>query len=437
MSLNEITHLRSVLERLNLELPAGPAGEGFTPYQERNADFHRRLNLQLSVAGKKTRLLVSGQIGVGKSTELHRACRALQGQQGGGWCVFCDLEVEANPERCGATGVFLTILRDCWKVASHRSHCDRIRAFDRLREEIFTRLTDWLGGRRGEDGGVYLFPFGGMDYPVFTQDLSRGLSILLGKAAHHASITGAEGRYQGVPDSLSNLLNRLLRALAELDREGRITLVIDHTDKIRDNRVAEEVFLQSSPLWEKVDAGIIMTAPYEFTRGRHRDTLEEAWGRPLVIYPVKLPEPTPAPLPSFYTGLVNDCGLAGLVEEEALRHLAHFSGGIPRYFLRFLQQACIEAHLDGGERIGLPQAQRVVAREREAYLDLGAQSLDVLDEIDRSGSGLGLDEASMLLRSPIAVLIRDPGEEKGHFMVHPLAGTVLEHHRALLKAQGA
>ena len=62
----------------------------------------------------KARILVTGQIGVGKSSELWDFREERYNAADLGFPVFCDLEKEESPERCGSTGLFLTILRDCW-----------------------------------------------------------------------------------------------------------------------------------------------------------------------------------------------------------------------------------------------------------------------------------------------------------------------------------
>ena len=74
-SLRDIQVLRSVLGRLNAERRAErrrpdenePAR---TLYQERGGDFRRRLLLAVESRKGKARVLVTGQIGVGKSSEL-------------------------------------------------------------------------------------------------------------------------------------------------------------------------------------------------------------------------------------------------------------------------------------------------------------------------------------------------------------------------------
>jgi hypothetical protein len=71
VSLTNLQDFRTILGRLNADKPAGLSSrDGITQYQERGGDFSRRLNLEIESRQGKARVLVTGQIGVGKSSEL-------------------------------------------------------------------------------------------------------------------------------------------------------------------------------------------------------------------------------------------------------------------------------------------------------------------------------------------------------------------------------
>ncbi len=112
-SLKDIKYLEKVRDKLNAEKPAGTGRDGETEYQERCGDLQPRLNLEVNSREGKARVLLTGQIGVGKSSELWNFFRQRINKNAG-FCVFCDLEKEEHPERCGASSVFLTVLKDCW-----------------------------------------------------------------------------------------------------------------------------------------------------------------------------------------------------------------------------------------------------------------------------------------------------------------------------------
>ena len=431
-SLRDIQVLRSVLSRLNPERPAKrpSSSEGWTPqnvYHDRGVDFRKRLSLEVESRPEPTRILVTGQIGVGKSAELQAFLSEPFWYEGGDRVrVFCDLEKEGSPERCGPTGLFLTILRDCWAmVRTMRSDPP-----EEIRDEILTRLVDWLRGIPADDGSQVVFAFGGVGFPISLSDRSRAVEIILRKAAFHESVAEPSQRFDLAPDALVTLLNTLLDWFARKRSGRRPFLIIDHVDRIRDSAAAEDVLVRSSPQWNRLlNASIIMTAPFEYTIGPLRTSVESRWGRPLILYPLEIPDPIEGTIPEIYRAIAQSADLGSLISEDALRWLAHYSGGILRMFVQFLAEAAQEAHLADHDRIELGEARSVVFNARQAYLDYGTEELQLLDEIDRSGTGLA--KSALLLRSPIGLLVTEPhpDDDKPSLRVHPLARTTLGQYR--------
>ncbi len=432
LSLTKLQDLRTALDRLNAERPAGLRAEaGLTPYQDRGEEFIRRLSLEVISRQGKARVLVTGQTGVGKSSELWRYFEENRRNRTGS-AIFCDLEKQEHPEHCGATGVLLTIFRDCWgatqKIRTGRSWLAR------LRDDILARLIDWLKGRYTSDRSEVVFPFGGMDFHVHLKGREdRALAMILGKAAQHEAVSQPEERFGLVPDSLIHLLNDLLKWIVQQSRQGPPLLIVDHVDKIRDPSAAEDVLLKAVPQWTRIEASIVMTAPFEYTLGAFRDSVESRWGRPLIVYPVEMAELGKDPLPPIYERIASGAGLAPLLGRESLELLAHFSGGVLRFFVQFLIEACKEAYLAGHPQIEPSDAWTVVHRAERAYQDYGIKELALLDEISKTGTGLGLGDTATLLRSPIGLLIGEPVGGQQQIRIHPLVRTALERHQALKK----
>ena len=421
-SLHDLQCLRTVLGRLNAERPAsaGPK-EGYTQYESHGGDFLRRLDLEVSARQKEARILVTGQIGVGKSSELLHFPHYRKRVE----IVLCDLEKEEHPERCGATGVFLTVFRDCW--AKTRQFVLRDRTALALRDEILQRLIDWLKGQYADEKRKVVFRFGGMDFVVGLDQPNRAVAIILGKAAQHEAVSQPTDKFGLVPDSLIILLNRLLGSIRSHCGNRMPVLIVDHVDKIRDVGAAEDVLVKAAPQWGRIEASIIMTAPYEHTVGELRNSVESHWGRPLMLYPLDTPDLAGGSIPPIYLNLVKNAGLERLIRPESLRILAHYSGGILRTFVQFLVQACKEAHLARHDQIEPSDAERVIHEAERAYQDYGTTELDLLDRI--ADTGTGLREAATLLRSPIGILVAEPERGEQRLRVHPLATAALDRYR--------
>lgn len=266
-----------------------------------------------------------------------------------------------------------------------------------------------------------------MDFPVFLTEKGKALALILGKAAQHEAVSEPSDRFGLVPDSLVNLLNKLLDWVTSQCGGRAPLLIVDHVDKIRDAGAAEDVLIKAVPQWNRIRASIIMTAPFEHTLGELRHSVESRWGQPLMLYPVDVPERSTGTLPSIYERIVLSARLGALIQKESLQLLAHYSGGILRTFVQFLIQACKEAHLSGHSQIEPSDARTVIHDAERAYQDYSIKELSLLDEIAQQGTGLG--EAATLLRSPIGLLVTKPQGAEQQLRIHPLAQGALDRYR--------
>ena len=273
-------------------------------------------------------MLVTGQIGVGKSSELWDFSGERYRKADAGFPIFCDLEYQEHPERCTATGVFLTIFRDCWSKSQDflRSFQAGRESLEKIREEVLTQMIDWRKGEYNDDRSKVVFRFGGMDYAVELNDRSRALAIILGKAAQHEAVSEPGERFGLIPDTLILLLNKLLKWFTRPDQK-QVLLLVDHVDKIRNSSAAEDVLVKSQPQWKRLEASVIMTAPYEHTLGELRHSVSSYWDGTLMIYPVPTPELEGGPISKIYRDIVRGAGLEQLIQTDALSN----SGTLQRW----------------------------------------------------------------------------------------------------------
>jgi hypothetical protein len=175
-----------------------------------------------------------------------------------------------------------------------------------------------------------------------------------------------------------------------------------------------------------------MTAPYEFTLGELRHSVESRWNVPRMLYPLDIPGPDDGPVPAIYRDIVKSAGLAPLLPEDSLRLIAHYSGGILRTYVQLLIAGAKEAHFAGHDVLEPTDALAVIHIAERAYQDYGRDEFELLNEVLRSGTGLR--NAMTLLRSPIGLLVRigDAGHQS--LQGHPLAQRALERHQHKMKA---
>jgi hypothetical protein len=171
-----------------------------------------------------------------------------------------------------------------------------------------------------------------------------------------------------------------------------------------------------------------MTAPYEFTLGDKRSSVEGFWGRPVIVYPEPTPESSSeGAVPEFYKWLRSACGLEDLLADQDLRRLAYYSGGVPRTFVLLLSAAVREALYSGHASIHATDARRAVSDAESDYQDYSDEDLALLDSIVSTQQGLG--SAWRILRSPIALLVRPRVDGGTSFHTHPLAERSLDSSR--------
>ena len=396
------------------------------PYVERDDGFQSRLELELSSRKGKARLLVSGQIGVGKSSELRRFLYEHR-KTGDSFNIFSDLEQEMQPEHCGAAAVLLAIFRDCWSVAISYGGTRRNERTN-IRNAAIDALVDWLKGEYKDGQQSVVFRFHGMEYPVSMTESQKdsGLLLILGKAALHQAVSQASDRFGLIPDTLLNQLNRLLKWIHQ--SSGRHPVIfVDHVDKIRDPAAAKEVLVDAHPQWQRLAASLVMTAPFEYTLGELRHSVESRWNPPLLVFPLPVPGTDDNSIPQVYWKMAIGAQLRGLIREDSLKLLAYYSGGVSRYFVQFLRSACLEAHLAKHDKIEPSDCWLVINNALRNYQDYSPRQLELLDEIDEFGTGLG--EAAELLRSPISLLVQRTSSEQQKIVVHPLARPALERFR--------
>jgi hypothetical protein len=110
--------------------------------------------------------------------------------------------------------------------------------------------------------------------------------------------------------------------------------------------------------------------------------------------------------------------LGDLFAPRALELLSKKSGGVVRWFIELIHNACIEAQIQGEDRVTLAAARRAVEDyAADLVLGLTLRHVKELREIRRNHWPSGKDEASELLQSLLVVAYRN---SKTWFDAHPL-----------------
>ncbi len=424
--------LTLVLARLNPDRPASKAGQdGLTPYQARGDDFARRLNRDARVS---TRILVTGQTGVGKSSELHRF---VQEPHGHDWVVHADLEVGQHPDHLGMTGVILNLLRACWRSppdygplevlesSFESSSSSAVDLREAIRDRVLTHLLDVFEARKSADERTATLRLAGRREKIDLTNRAAAIERILKEAASTPWLDDAVNSDSAVRDQCGRLLIEVLDHFRRArSKRRRWIFVIDHLDRVRVPTVAEDILVRSSRIWKSIDATIVMTAPRECTIGESREAVESFWGKPIMLYPAPIPESPKGAIPGIFRRVVAGAGMQEVIDDTCVRLLARSSGGFLRTYVQLLAQAAKEANFRSSERIELRDAQFAVHEAERSYQDLSG------DEVDRLGQILtdqaGLAKGASLLRPPIGLIVALDSNGEQELRAHPLADRALE-----------
>ena len=308
-----------------------------------------------------TRILVTGTIGTGKTTELLRVAEARAHHE---FVVFLDL-------------------------ARHFDRLGRIEGLQHVSQWEVCFLVGLALYRSAEDTLGFPFPEGmlkdlesawtglanasGTPQPAQV-DLSKlakaivaaGAAIVGGPAGAVLGAglgTAAEGlratwnlpmgsSSKRIPDDdeqVKTMLNTVNRVIAEIQTRHRpVLLVIDGLDRIRDIERARELFVESDVL-ARLACRVVLCGPFALRHHPTASAVPRFQYQPLVNEPVlDQHDPTrPGPGLPFFTELfqrrTEDLGGAPLIAQRLLDHLAFYSGGRARDFVKMIRLVAQEA----------------------------------------------------------------------------------------------
>lgn len=155
-----------------------------------------------------------------------------------------------------------------------------------------------------------------------------------------------------IPDDdeqVKTMLHTVNRVIAEVQTRHRpVLLVIDGLDRIRDIERARELFVESDVL-ARLACRVVLCGPFALRHHPTASAVSRFQYQPLVNEPVlDQHDPTrPGPGLPFFTELfqrrTEDLGGAPLIAQRLLDHLAFYSGGRARDFVKMIRLVAQEA----------------------------------------------------------------------------------------------
>ncbi len=417
--------LKTVLRRLNPNVPAGAEEKGM-PRVPRDSSALRQIRTRVS-ADPYAKVLLSGHIGVGKSTELLRLAKEMKPER---WVIQCSVGQTLGGHNVNTFSLLVVLIE-----ASIRSWTEELGEIPPgLVEELVGHIRELLPPekRPGEPANSgppetlrdVLFANLMLSHKILDRPLRRErlsghkLSSLYRDVVQRMALQSVSVRQVLALDA-SPIAASCELVLKELeDAAGKPVLVlIDDLDKVRDEEIRDDVFLNRAMAWLRLPCGIVSTLPLDAIFSSIGRELDQVWGDVQVLDPLPVPnadaETLDDPALQPYLSMLQSIGAQEVFSALQCRRLANASTGLPRMFVS-LCAACVQYSLDSKQN-----------HVRDYHLDLAVSDyanrwrgrLDesdyqaLVDVIDTEGSNL--PKALHLLRD--GILVRDgsaPPEEQ-------------------------
>jgi hypothetical protein len=348
------------------------------------------------------RILVTGTIGTGKSTELLRVAEARANHE---FVVFLDLA--RHFDRLGRIEGLQHVNQ--WEVcflvglALYRTAEEEL-GFEFPRDMLKDLESAWteLARASGTPAPSQL-DLGKLGKAIVTAGaaivggpVGAALGAGLGNAAEALRATwnlpmGASSkRISDDDEQVKTMLNTVNRVIAEIQIRYRpVLLVIDGLDRIRDIQRARELFVESDVL-ARLACRVVICGPFALRHHPAASAVPRFLFQPLVNEPVlDQHDPTkPGPGLPFFTQLflrrTEDLGGAALIEQPLLDYLAYYSGGRARDFVKMIRLVAEEAWQADVDAATEAIVDSVIEQER-LLLETGMHRghIDVLEAVMR------------------------------------------------------
>jgi energy-coupling factor transporter ATP-binding protein EcfA2 len=310
-------------------------------YVPRIPDFASRLAIELEPSDR-ARVLLFGQTGVGKSTELARLASLLQARY-----LVIQPPIDKVLDLQGASWHELLVFSALWAKVN-------------LRE-------DWFG--HSGESNKYIDDL----YNAIGRALSGGLIASLGALGGPPAPTALqrfrnEPRHarpfieQG-PAQFWDLASSLLKAISEAANKPAV-LIWDGMERMS-LASAQDLFLDARHSASELPCRAIITAPLALSFESYFGDIEERFRIVERLRALSCEPDTPGY--DFLLRMAGGRGAFQVFPPELIEKAIHLSGGLPRQFLQILSGAATQALVDGLEQVQPESFARAVQRVTERW----------------------------------------------------------------------
>ncbi len=360
--------LREIIRRLNPNVPAG-LNQSAMPRTPRHSHAIQQLRTAIEV-DHYVKALLTGHIGVGKSTELLQLAHDVQSDR---FVIQCSAATTLGVQNVDSFSILLVILDALIKAWADSLGEMPPGLIDELVELIRNLLPDdrrpsnLPGGSRLANQYIdWKASLGEM--PARVKSVHQLADVCAGILRNVALRYIAPTALAGV--DMSKVIKSCEILIKEMDdAAGKpLLLIIDDLDKVRDEAMQEDIFIDRAMAWMRLPCGVVATLPLDALFAPRGRELDQIWGEVRILEPLPVPTPNPVAKDLVLRGtatcrvMLHSVGADRVISESQCDYLACLSGGIPRAFIHACA-ACVNYAYEAGDRTVLKHHVELVERD--------------------------------------------------------------------------
>ena len=332
------------------------------------------------------KILFTGHRGTGKSTELARMQKDLDGF----WTVRFSVYDKLDLNDIKHMDLLLTILLQILvqveatpQLELKKNTLERTRLFQ-AEVEVERTSTELAS----------------TEVKVGLKEALLGLFSLEGRLSKEA-VTRKKVR-EKIEPHLSELFNLLAEIVRDIEAQlggKRVLVIVEDIDKA-DFNVGRDIFHGHGFSMSQIPVSVIYTFPIALHSSEHMRQIEQSFGECVTLANIKVREKNGDEGPGIaqMTDLLEKRLENHLIEPDAQKSLILASGGIPRILIQLARDACNEALVDGLDRVRQEDVDRAIGEERKSFQRfLSKAQLRLLRDVhDTKTMDVGEDYAKLI-----------------------------------------
>ena len=332
-----------------------------------------RIYLQgLGLSGKPVKLLFTGHVGSGKSTELNKLATHLKNQF---FIVNLDVRQSLNLSDLSYVDILLGLTTALFRRATE--------------ESVLRKAPAHIASDVWEDISLFIERaiFGPVHPPSPRAEASFSTKVNLLAAEFEAKFSQESSTREAIREQMGGRVAELIEKLDFIARQVRdkynrpVLFFIENTDK-PDLEKARDLFVNHTHTLTNFQAAAIYTFPVGLRYSPDFALVKDHFDHDFVLPNIKVSERDGSEAKQGIDCLhdtVRKRAELELFDTEALNTMVHASGGLVRTLIRLVQSAAVYALSQGHEHIVPESAEDAIAEEEADYIAaLSAEDYNVL-----------------------------------------------------------